>query len=98
LPLGVFEDSTYEEITISLASGEILFFYSDGLVEATNDQGEFWGFERFEELVKTAPIELNEAVAYLQNTLDIFTGSSDQYDDITLVALQGQVANGGETN
>ncbi len=46
LPLGVIADITYEQTTVHLNRGERLVFLSDGVVEATNEAGELFGFER----------------------------------------------------
>ena len=46
-PLGIIKDCHYEEMRRSLKRGDILVFYTDGVVEAVNEQGELYGFERF---------------------------------------------------
>ena len=46
IPLGIFEDSTYEEATIELAPGDILVTYTDGINEAMNADGELLGTKR----------------------------------------------------
>jgi serine phosphatase RsbU (regulator of sigma subunit) len=46
LPLGVLADTNYRETRYQIAPGDRLTFVSDGVVEATNPQGELYGFER----------------------------------------------------
>ncbi len=46
LPLGVMSGATYETTEFCLAPGSRLTFYSDGVVEAQNQRGELFGFER----------------------------------------------------
>ena len=46
LPLGVIADAQYEQTTFQLNRGDRLVFLSDGVVEATNLEGELFGFER----------------------------------------------------
>jgi serine phosphatase RsbU (regulator of sigma subunit) len=46
LPLGIVEDGSYQETSFQLAPGDRLTFISDGVVEATNEKKELFGFER----------------------------------------------------
>jgi len=46
LPLGMLADTRYRETRYQIAPGDRLTFVSDGVVEATNPQGELYGFER----------------------------------------------------
>ncbi len=46
-PLGIVKDCHYQETRVSLKQGDILVFSTDGIVEAVNDKGELYGFERF---------------------------------------------------
>ncbi len=46
LPLGIVEEGSYQETSYSLAAGDRLTFISDGVVEATNEKRELFGFER----------------------------------------------------
>ena len=51
MPLGLMPGMEYEEKEIVLGAGEAALFYSDGLVEAHNRQGEMFGFPRLRSLV-----------------------------------------------
>ncbi|MGC1870285.1 MAG: SpoIIE family protein phosphatase [Acidobacteriaceae bacterium] len=46
LPLGIVEAGSYKETTYALTAGDRLIFISDGVVEATNEKKELFGFER----------------------------------------------------
>jgi serine phosphatase RsbU (regulator of sigma subunit) len=76
LPLGVIPGMTYEQITIQLQQGERVIFLSDGVVEATNDRGELFGFERTQQVS-------NEPARYIAQTAKRF----GQNDDITVVSV-----------
>ncbi len=76
LPLGVIADNRYEQITFQLNRGERLVFLSDGVVEATNEAGELFGFERTQQVS-------NEPARYIAQTAKRF----GQTDDITVVSL-----------
>jgi hypothetical protein len=47
-PIGIFDDATYEEWSVRLNTGDILLFYSDGITEASNREGKFFGTGRIE--------------------------------------------------
>jgi serine phosphatase RsbU (regulator of sigma subunit) len=76
LPLGVIADIRYEQATFELKPGDRLIFLSDGVVEATNAQGELFGFERTQQVS-------NEPARYIAQTAKRF----GQNDDITVVSL-----------
>ncbi len=50
-PIGIFDDATYEEWSVRLTSGDILLFFSDGLTEAANREGKFFGTGRIKDLL-----------------------------------------------
>jgi serine phosphatase RsbU (regulator of sigma subunit) len=88
MPLGLMPGMSYEEKEIVLNADDIALFYSDGLVEAHNPEGEMFGFPRLQALV-AEPAEGKPLVDFLMDELRSFTGHGwEQEDDITLVALQ----------
>ena len=50
LPLGIVAEGDYSETSYQLAPGDRLTFVSDGVVEATNDKRELFGFERTQQI------------------------------------------------
>src|SRR5580658_10398414 len=42
-PVGIFPDSSYQESTVQLSSGDLVVAYTDGMVEAMSPEGEEWG-------------------------------------------------------
>lgn len=76
LPLGVIPGMTYEQTTFQLEQGDRLIFLSDGVVEATNDKGELFGFERTQQVS-------NEPARYIAQTAKRF----GQNDDITVISI-----------
>jgi serine phosphatase RsbU (regulator of sigma subunit) len=72
-----------------LDTGEGVLFYSDGLVEAHNPEGEMFGFPRLRELIAQHAEEERALRDFLMEELHSFTGERwEQEDDITLVTLQ----------
>jgi len=76
LPLGVVADSGYEKATFQLSQGDRLVFLSDGVVEARDQHGELFGFERTQQVS-------HESARYIAQTARHF----GQTDDITVVSL-----------
>jgi phosphoserine phosphatase RsbU/P len=81
LPLGIVPHARYESNQFHLASGSRLTFYSDGVVEARNQNGELFGFERGKAM-STKP-----AAAIVQAAKEF-----GQEDDITVVAIARHAA------
>jgi serine phosphatase RsbU (regulator of sigma subunit) len=88
MPLGLMPGMSYEEKEIILGAGDRALFYSDGLVEAHNLEGEMFGFPRLQALV-AEHAEGEPLVDFMMEELYSFTGERwEQEDDITLVTLQ----------
>jgi hypothetical protein len=51
-PLGIIDDPDYQETMLQLNSGDMIIFYTDGVVEAMNKKEKMYGFERFIEVIK----------------------------------------------
>jgi phosphoserine phosphatase RsbU/P len=85
-PLGFEQNNVYEEITAPFAAGDLLFLYSDGILECTDPNGEEFGYDRLEaflrEHVHMPPGELKQR---LLETASGFTGSGTFDDDVTLL-------------
>jgi steroid delta-isomerase-like uncharacterized protein len=93
MPLGLMPGMGYEEKEITLQAGENALFYSDGLVEAHNPEGEMFGFPRLRELVSKHGAEEESLEEALLEELYSFVGEGwEQEDDITLVTLRHAAA------
>ncbi len=87
MPLGLMPGMTYEEKQITLAPGDTVLFYSDGLAEAHDPQGEMFGFPRLQALLDRCTGD-PDLIACTLGELDGFTGPGwEQEDDVTLVTL-----------
>jgi sigma-B regulation protein RsbU (phosphoserine phosphatase) len=88
-PLGIIEDATYEETQLKLEPGDKVILYTDGIVEAMNEQKEMLGFERILETVQKSNSATADAL--LQEIVDRvnkFAGTTPQHDDITVIAIR----------
>jgi serine phosphatase RsbU (regulator of sigma subunit) len=93
MPLGMMPGMSYEEMEVVLERGESALFYSDGLVEAHDPEGEMFGFPRLRRMVAEHDAEEESLVDFLMDELRSFTGDGwEQEDDITLVTLQRSAA------
>lgn len=88
MPLGLMPGMDYDEKEATLAPGEYVLLYSDGLVEAHNPKREMFGFPRLQELMATHA-NGDTLKDFLLDQLATFTGPGwEQEDDVTLVTLQ----------
>ncbi|SDB42516.1 sigma-B regulation protein RsbU (phosphoserine phosphatase) [Desulfonatronum thiosulfatophilum] len=90
LPLGIVQERHYQEFEgDALASGEILLMGTDGIWEATNSAGEFFGKERLREIIRgNAHRTAQEILTIITDAVISFRGDQVQEDDITLVVLK----------
>lgn len=87
--LGIIPDINFSTKTIQLKEDEIFIAYSDGVFEARNDNGEFFGMERFYELIRNysnqSPSEMGKSII---NRIEQFIGNSTTADDISLIIMK----------
>ena len=89
MPLGLMPGMSYEENETILVPGESVLFYTDGLVEAHDTQGEMFGTPRLRSLLAEYSSDTKGLNALLLEELERFTGEGwEQEDDITLLTLQ----------
>jgi serine phosphatase RsbU (regulator of sigma subunit)/ketosteroid isomerase-like protein len=90
MPLGLMSGMSYEEGEASLRQEDNVLFYSDGLVEAHDPEGEMFGFPRLRALVAEHAKEEERSLGdFLMEELYSFVGDSwEQEDDITLLTLR----------
>ncbi len=88
LPLGLLPDIGYEETEGTIAAGDAMLLYSDGLVEAHSPDRDMYGFPRLREAMATDEAG-SRLLDRLLEGLHAFTGAGwEQEDDITLVTLR----------
>jgi serine phosphatase RsbU (regulator of sigma subunit)/ketosteroid isomerase-like protein len=93
MPLGLMPGMSYEEHETILTVGESVLFYTDGLTEAHNSQGEMFGTPRLRSLLSDRFESRRDLSAALVKELRRFTGEDwEQEDDITLLTLQRSAA------
>ncbi|HZR25059.1 MAG TPA: GAF domain-containing protein [Vicinamibacterales bacterium] len=89
VPLGSFAGSTYDEVTCSLAVGDVFVFCSDGVFEANDALGREFGAERLLEVIKNGRQKTaKEIVDAIFGAVQEFRGDAVPNDDMTAVALR----------
>jgi len=88
-PIGIFDDATYEEWNVQLSPGDILVFFSDGLTEAANRDGKFFGANRLKDLLSAnAQMNSAELADRMLEEVQEFTQGGAIADDRTLVVMK----------
>ena len=89
LPLGMFPDAAYDEITIHAAHGDVFVFLSDGIIDASNRRDEQFGRARAEQAIaKHCNDSAQEIVDALFDAADRFSAGTEVFDDQTVVVLK----------
>ncbi len=89
LPLGMFEDVSYDEVTIHAKPGDVFVFFSDGIVDASNAKDEQFGRNRVEYVIdKNAGASAQEIVDAIMKAADDFAAGAEVFDDQTIVVLK----------
>lgn len=89
LPLGMFRGVHWERKTVSIASGELLVMYTDGLTEAHNRHLDMFGEERLLGIIQAdTTASAFQIQRQIMREVQHFMGDSPQFDDITLVTVR----------
>jgi serine phosphatase RsbU (regulator of sigma subunit) len=80
MPLGALPGMRYGEHELTLAPGESLLLYSDGIVEAHSQRRELFGFRRLHELVARRPAADALLIGELLHELERFTGADAEQE------------------
>lgn len=88
-PLGVRYDTRFASKTCSLEAGDVLLLYTDGIIEATDGEGNEFGAERLQSLLSA--LGGGDAISIRDGLIQefkAFTGDRPQEDDVTLLVLK----------
>jgi sigma-B regulation protein RsbU (phosphoserine phosphatase) len=87
--LGVSQDVTYQTHSLTLPPGAMLVLYTDGVTEAMDSAGQFFGLHRLENLILGYPEWQAQTVAdAIAERVSEFGADSDLSDDLTAVVLR----------
>lgn len=89
LPIALYAGHGYSETSIQLEHGDLLFFYTDGLVEAENAEGDMFGAERLQQLLADVQSrDIDAILAQVEERVREFRGQVEPFDDATMMALR----------
>jgi sigma-B regulation protein RsbU (phosphoserine phosphatase) len=89
LPIGISVDAAYQTGSVTLAPGDWLVIFTDGVVEAMNTRGEEFGEPRLLAAIAVGANETpGEMMRRLMTDLDGFVGNTPQHDDVTCLLLK----------
>ncbi|HEY3973015.1 MAG TPA: PP2C family protein-serine/threonine phosphatase [Candidatus Sulfotelmatobacter sp.] len=89
LPFGILPTATYESATVTLAPGDWLIIFTDGLPEAENtSQSEYGEGRLLNAIAASASVDPAEMLKRLMAEVDLFVGNTPQHDDVTCMLLK----------
>src|SRR5450432_1339594 len=89
VPLGMFANASFPVDRFSIAVGDSLLIYTDGLTESRNAAGEEYGLPRIKALANThSKCPPSELLTHCLSDLSSFTAGLKPTDDLTLLAVQ----------
>jgi sigma-B regulation protein RsbU (phosphoserine phosphatase) len=89
VPLGIISTAAYETSAKDLHPGDALIFFTDGVVEAFDENGAEFGDARWLAAIRGLPeVTAQESLQYLMTRVDAFVGATRQADDITCMIFR----------
>jgi len=89
LPLGLFDDADYDELTFQAEPGDLFVFFSDGILDARNRKGDLFGRQRVDEIVTRCATETaRNLVDTLFTAVTEYAAGMETFDDQTVVVIK----------
>jgi sigma-B regulation protein RsbU (phosphoserine phosphatase) len=88
VPLGILEDVDYDQQCQPLQSGDRIFAYTDGVIEARNPGGKFYGKEGIIDVLNRSNGSLTDIKSNVVESLTDFTQSDLDHDDVTYMVIE----------
>lgn len=87
--IGILTDSLYTEQHVGLQQGDFFFLYSDGLPDAKNAAGEFFGLSRLNQLLPSLQqLDVPSIGTHVVNEVNLFVGDAPVHDDLSTVVIK----------
>ena len=88
-PIGVERSSEYTNLKLTVATGDIIILFTDGLVESLNEEGHQYGSDSLAQVIKdTHAMNAKEIANEVKQNIQNFIGSANIHDDQTLVVMK----------
>lgn len=88
LPLGIKPDEVYPEQVVPLTPGDQVVFFTDGVIEAVNPDGDVFGSDRIDAALAVCPATAEHLIQSILRKLTAFTAGTPVADDRTLVVVK----------
>jgi sigma-B regulation protein RsbU (phosphoserine phosphatase) len=89
LILGVIKNTIYDRESVILNNNDLLFLYTDGVIETRNQAGQLFGTDQLIDLLNKKTKESVQTIKTLVvNSLLDFSGGNFEHDDVTMMVLQ----------
>lgn len=89
VPLGIQTAAVYQTSAVDLHPGDTLIFFTDGVVEAFDENGQEFGNERWLAAIRSLPnAAAEQSLQHLMTRVDAFVGVTRQSDDITCMIFR----------
>ncbi len=88
IAVGIMPDWDFKVEQVQMNKGDLLFAYTDGAPEITDPDGAFFGKDRLLGLLDCGCHSVADLVEEINTELIAHIGSGNQFDDITLIAVQ----------
>jgi sigma-B regulation protein RsbU (phosphoserine phosphatase) len=89
LAIGWFTNNPMQPVYLELAPGDVMVYYTDGLTEAENEQGDYFGEARLvQAILDAAEYSAQDILNYIVDQVDAFCGNVPAFDDLTLCVVR----------
>jgi serine phosphatase RsbU (regulator of sigma subunit) len=89
LPIALYPGQPYKEAVVSVRSGDLIFFYTDGLLDTEDDHGEMFGAARLNAILAREHTEgIDTVLERVEEAVRRFRGQTEPFDDATMMALR----------
>ena len=88
--MGVRKKATFVMESITLAPGDMLYLYTDGVTEAMDEEGNLYGEERLKDMLNRLGNKetIKEILSGVKEDVTTHAGTAEQSDDITMLGLR----------
>jgi sigma-B regulation protein RsbU (phosphoserine phosphatase) len=86
--IGIFPNQAYQEVEVTIAAGDTIILFTDGVTEATNSQDQLYGAERLQQCIRRGTPTTEELGKAILSDIETFVDGNPQSDDICLICLR----------
>ncbi|MBO4819653.1 MAG: serine/threonine-protein phosphatase [Firmicutes bacterium] len=87
--IGGLDESVYTEYELQLDPGSRIFVYTDGLPEATDEEGRMFGLNRILDVLNEDPgADPEKVISNMNEAVDGFVKNAEQFDDLTMLSFE----------